>query len=247
MQIVASLFLIALVCAPAMRAQSPAFEIASVKANHSGSGRSSYPRLINGRMTAENATLRMIIRVAYGLTALQIEGPGWLDSDHFDMEAKSPPGVSDSELMPMLQSLLKERFQLAAHHEAKEMPVYKMVLAKGGLKVAPFDPAHIPPTPPRNGATSMIIGAMTMSQLAGRITPDAGRTVLDKTGLGATLYFCAATYSSLNAQAADAAAEPGAVDVFGALEQQLGLKLEPAKAPLDILVVDHAERVPIEN
>ena len=139
-------------------AQQPKFEVTSVKVNRSGDGRSSYPGLTNGRMTAENATLRMILRVAYGLTALQIEGPGWLDSDRFDLEAKSPPGVPDSELMPMLQSLLKERFQLAAHRETKEMPVYDLIVAKGGIKVAPFDPAHIPPTPPRNGATSMIIG-----------------------------------------------------------------------------------------
>lgn len=83
---------------------------------------SSSPWLINGRMTAENATLRMILRAAYGLTALQINGPDWLDSDRFDLEAKSPPGVPDSELMPMLQSLLKERFQLTAHRETKKCP-----------------------------------------------------------------------------------------------------------------------------
>jgi uncharacterized protein (TIGR03435 family) len=228
-------------------AQSPKFEVTSVKVNRSGDGRSSYPQLTNGRMTAHNATLRMILRSAYGLSALQINGPDWMDSDRFDLDAKSSPGVADSELMPMLQWLLKERFQLAAHRETKEMPVYDLIVAKGGLKVVPFDPAHIPPTPPRNGATSMIIGPMTMAQLAGRITPDAGRTVLDKTGLGETRYFCAATFSSLSAQAPDTTAEPGAPDLFSALEQQLGLKLEPAKEPLEILVVDHAERVPTEN
>jgi uncharacterized protein (TIGR03435 family) len=247
MRIAGSVLVIAVVCTSGTRAQSPAFEVATVKENHSRSGRSSSPWLINGRMTAENATLRMILRAAYGLTALQIEGPSWLDSDRFDLEAKSPPGVPDSELMPMLQSLLKERFQLAAHHETKEMPVFDMVVAKGGLKIAPFDPAHIPPTPPRNGAASMIIGPMTMSQLAGRITPDAGRPVLDKTGLDATRYFCAATFSPLSAQSADSAPESGLPDIFRALEQQLGLKLEPAKEPLEILIVDHAERVPTEN
>ncbi len=247
MRIAGSVLVIALVCTSITRAQSPAFEVATAKVNHSGSGRSSFPWLLNGRMTAQNATLRMILRAAYGLTAMQIEGPGWLDSDRFDIEAKSPPGVPDSELMPMLQSLLKERFQLAAHHETREMPVYDLVVAKGGLKIAPFDPAHIPPTPPRNGATSMIIGPMTMSQLAVRITPDAGRPVLDKTGLGATRYFCAATYSSLSAQQADSAPESASPDIFKALDQQLGLKLEPAKEPLEILIVDHAERVPSEN
>lgn len=247
MQITGSVLLIAVICTSGTRAQSPAFEVATAKVNRSGDGRSSFPWLINGRMTAENATLRMILRAAYGLTALQINGPDWLDSDRFDLEAKSPPGVPDSELMPMLQSLLKERFQLTAHRETKEMPVFDMVVAKGGLKIAPFDPAHIPPTPPRNGATSMIIGPMTMAQLAGRITPDAGRPVLDKTGLDATRYFCAATFSPISAQSADSAPESGTPDIFRALEKQLGLKLEPAKEPLEILIVDHAERVPTEN
>jgi hypothetical protein len=76
MRIAGSVLVIALACTSGARAQAPAFEVANVKENHSGSGRSSSPWLINGRMTAENATLRMILRVAYGLTALQIEGPG---------------------------------------------------------------------------------------------------------------------------------------------------------------------------
>lgn len=247
MQSVGSLLLITLVCAPGMRAQSPAFEVASIKVNRSGDGRSGYPRLTNGRMTAQNATLKMTLQVAYGLSALQIDGPGWMDSDRFDLEAKSPQGVPDSELMPMLQSLLMERFHLAAHRETKETPVYDLIVAKVGLKIAPFDPDHVPPTPPRNGAASMIIGALTMSQLAYNITPAAGRPVLDKTGLNAVRYFCAVTFSPLTAQSEDSTPESGPLDIFRALEQQLGLKLEPAKEPLDILIVDHAERVPTEN
>lgn len=86
----------------------------------------------------------------------------------------------------------------------------------------------------------MIIGPMTMAQLASRITPAAGRTVLDRTGLGATRYFFAVTYSPLSAQPAESAPESGALDIFRALEQQLGLKLEPAREPLEILIVDHA-------
>ncbi len=226
--------------------QAQTFDVASVRVNRFGDGSSSYPSLTNGRLTAKNATLRMILQTAYGLSALQINGPGWLDSDRYDLEAKSPPGVPDTEIMPMLQSLLKARFLLTTHRESREMPVYDLIVAKEGLKVSPFDPEHIPPTPPRNGASSMIIGPMTMSQLADHMTPAAGRTVLNKTGLEGR-YFCALSYSPLAAEATGSAANPGPLDIFAAVQQQLGLKLEPAKEPLDILIVDHAERVPTEN
>ncbi len=230
----------------ALRAQSPAFEVATVKVNRSGSGASDGPRLTNGRLSAENATLRRFLQVAYDLNAVQISGPGWLDSDRFDLAAKSPDGVPDSDLMPMLQSLLKERFQLTVHRENKEMPVYDLVVAKDGLKISVVDPSHMPPTPPRNGVASMIIGPMTMSQLANTLTPPAGRPVIDKTGL-AERYFCAVTFSPLAAQTNSNATEAAPLDIFAAVQEQLGLKLEPAKAVREILVVDHAERIPREN
>jgi uncharacterized protein (TIGR03435 family) len=232
--------------AAALWAQSPAFEVASVKVNRSGDGMSSYPRLTNGRVTAVNTTLSKILQVAYGLGALQITGPGWIDSDRFDLDGKSPEGVPDSDVMPMLQALLKERFHLSAHLEKKEVPVYNLVVAKEGPKFQPFDPSHIPPAPPRNGASSMIIGPVTMIQLAGSLTSAAGRPVMNKTGLDGR-YFCAVVFSPLAAQSTGNASDSGPLDIFQAVQQQLGLKLEPAKTPLDILVVDHAERVPTEN
>jgi uncharacterized protein (TIGR03435 family) len=245
MRMVAILFLAA-IAGSVLRAQGLAFEVATVKVNRSGSGSSNGPRLTNGRLSAENATLKQFLQAAYDLNALEISGPGWLDSDRFDLIAKSPQGVPDSDLMPMLQSLLKERFQLTAHRENKEMPVYDLIVAKDGLKISVFDPSHIPPTPPRNGAASMIIGAMTMPQLAHSLTPAAGRPVVDKTGLEGR-YFCAVTFSPLAAQANSNMADVAPLDLFAAVQQQLGLRLEPTKAPREILVVDHAERIPSEN
>ena len=246
MRIAAGIIVVIVSTGSALRAQSPAFEVATVKVNRSGSGASNGPRLTNGRLFAENATLKRFLQVAYDLNALQISGPGWLDSDRFDLAAKSPPGVPDSDLMPMLQSLLKERFQLTVHRENKEMPVYDLIVAKEGLKISVFDPSHIPPTPPRNGAASMIIGGMTMSGLANNLTSAAGRPVIDKTGLEER-YFCAVTFSPLEAQTNSNATDAAPLDIFAAVQQQLGLKLEPAKALREILVVDHAERIPREN
>jgi len=240
-----AIVIVAVTAGQALRAQSLSFDVATVKVNRSVDGSSSYPRLTNGRLAAENATLKMILQAAYGLSSLQIGGPDWLDSDRFDLAGKSPEGVPDSDLMPMLQSLLKERFQLTAHRENKEMPVYDLIVAKDGLKISLFDPSHIPPPPPRNGAASMIIGPMTMSQLANNLTSAAGRPVLDKTGLEGR-YFCAVAFSPLAARATGTA-DADALDIFAAVQQQLGLRLEAKKEPIEFLIVDRAERVPHEN
>lgn len=230
----------------ALRAQSPTFEVATVKLNRSGSGGANFPRLTNGTLAAQNVSLKMMLQSAYGLSSLRITGPDWLDSDRFDLGGKAPQGVPDTEFMPMLQSLLKERFQLAVHYESREMPVYNLVVAKSGLRILPFDPAHPPPVPPRNGAASMIMGSGTMTQLADQLTGAAGRPVLNKTGLEGR-YGYVFTFSPLALQAASGPADPDPMDVFQSVQQQLGLKLESAKESIEILVVDHAERVPTEN
>jgi uncharacterized protein (TIGR03435 family) len=226
--------------------QLPKFEVASVKVNHSDGGQQGYPRLVNSKLSAENTTMRSILQVAYGFTALQISGPGWLDSDHFDLAATSPEGVPDSELMPMLQALLKDRFGFAAHIDKKETSVYNLVVLKEGPKFRIFDAAHIPPAPARNGASAMIIGPMTMTDLAGHLTSTVGRLVLNKTGLEGR-YFCAVTFTPLTTQTNEVATGSGALDIFAAIQLQLGLTMESAKEPVDILVIDHAERVPTEN
>src|ERR1700689_1962148 len=129
-------------------AQSPAFEVATVKVNRSGENGAGRPDLRNGVLTAWNVTMRMILRAAYDLHESRIIGPDWLDSDRFDLAGKAPAGVPDTEFMPMLQALLKERFQLAVHRETKEMAVFDMVVTKGGLKIWQFDPARPVPKPP---------------------------------------------------------------------------------------------------
>jgi uncharacterized protein (TIGR03435 family) len=90
--------------------------------------------------------------------------------------------------MPMLQSLLKDRFHLALHRETKVMPAFDMVVAKRGLKITPFDPAH-PITPPPGYSGPLNFGVVTMPELAIRLTNDAGRVVLDKTGLNGRYSF----------------------------------------------------------
>ena len=249
MRIPASVLVVAALIAAA-QAQSPAFEVATVKMNHSGENCDGRPDLRNGVLTARNVTMRMILRAAYDLPESEIIGPDWLDSDRFDLAGKAPAGVPDTEFMPLLQALLKERFQLAVHRETKEMPVFDIVVAKGGLKIWPFDPAHpvVKPPLPANVTSAMVAsdGIFTMPQLATHLTAAAGRPVPDQTGLEGRYGFFL-FWTQLSAQSADADAGSGPPDFFAAVEQQPGLRLQPNKEPVGIPIVDHAERVPAEN
>lgn len=219
------------------------FEVTSVKANHSGSGPSRYPRLTKGKLSATNITVKSMLEVAYGVNSQQIGGPAWIDSDRFDLAATSPEGVADTEVKPMLQALMKDRFGLAAHIEMREMPVYNMVVGRDKLKIRPFDPAVAPLHPAMMpGATNATAGNQTMPEIAdllGRIT---GRPVIDKTGLeGRYAYFI--QYGQLGGTSGPEQAP----DIFGAVQEQLGLKLESARASLRMIVVDNINRTPTEN
>ena len=232
--------------APWLLAQSLEFEVASIKVNQTGSGGSNFPRLKNGALSAENVSLLMLLQAAYDLSAVRIVGPSWLDSDRYDVVGKSPQGVSDSELMPMLQALLKDRFRISDHREMKEMPIYEMIVVKDGLKMSAFDPTHPLVSPPnRNRGGAMIVGSGTMPQLAKMISGSAGRPVLDKTGLNGR-YNYILSFTPLSAQAAESVSD-SPPDLFTAVQQQLGLKLESKKEPIEILVIDHAERAPAGN
>ncbi len=130
-------------------AQSPAFEVAAVKPNHTEDHPRTYPRLHNGTFSAEAASMKTLLEIAYGFTEQRINGPAWLDAERYDITARAPEGTADSQVMPLLQSLLEDRFRLKSHFEMKELPAYDMVVSKGGSKLKPFDPAH-PPILPRD-------------------------------------------------------------------------------------------------
>lgn len=234
---------VAIIAVPIVRAQAPAFEVVSIKANQSDSGNSNLPYLRNGKLTATNVSLLMLLEAAYDLSASRISGPSWLDSDRYDLEARSPAGVPDSDMMPMLQAMLKERFRLEIHRERKELPVYELVVAKEGLKIPLFDGTN-PPKPTRIYRGALGMGIVTMPELAKRISSPAGRPVVDKTGLEGK-YSYVLTYVPLSAESRSAS-DP-APDFFEAVRQQLGLRLEPKKDAIEIIVIDHADRVPSAN
>ncbi|HEY4085172.1 MAG TPA: TIGR03435 family protein, partial [Bryobacteraceae bacterium] len=205
-----------------------------------------YSGLQNGHFQSTNTTMRQILENAWHLSSVQIDGPTWIDSDHYDIGAKSPEGVPDDKLEPMLQALLKERFHLDAHLEQKERPVYNLVVLKTGPKIKPFktgDPITMMVPPRMAGGSGMMTATKnTMDQLAIGLADPTDRPVINKTGLAGP-YTYVLQYGQI-----DHSDQPnGAPDIFGAVQQQLGLKLEPAKAIVPTLIVDHADRVPTGN
>jgi uncharacterized protein (TIGR03435 family) len=237
---------------PMLLAQSLEFEVATVKVNRTNSGRSNFPSLRNGTLTAQNVSMLELLQAAYDVSALRVTGPEWLSSDRFDLVGRSPEGVPDSELMPMLQALLKDRFRLFVHREMKETPVYEMIVAKSGVKMLPYDPRSPLLLSPPNRGGSVIIGSSTMLQLANRITASADRPVINKTGLEGRYTYALTFFASVVSPAEGAppigeSSDLAAPDLFAAVQQQLGLKLVPKKEVIEILVVDHADRVPSEN
>jgi len=187
-------------------AAGPTYEVASVKPNTSNSGMIRFmgpPQ--SATFTATNATLQILITLAYQVKPFQIEGAnGWIASDRFDISAKPPEGsVTREQSWMMLQALLEDRFKLAVHRTTKEVPIYALTAAKGGLKIKPASedtcfkmvPGGPPPPPPGPGGRPVIPcggffmgpntlqgGGISMSQLADGLTNILGRPVIDKSG-----------------------------------------------------------------
>jgi len=237
---IAAIAAIGIVAAPQLRAQSgdaaPSFEAASIKPTQmTGEGASidRHP----GMWVMRNVTLQDCIREAYGVTDSQISGEKWLASDRYDIVAKIPPGVTTSQHPAMLQALLAERFQLAVHRGTKEMPVYALIVAKNGPKLQAAESEHRGIT---SGPGHMSAVAITMSRLATFLSGDRAQlehTVVDHTGLSGTFTF----QLEWTPDDKQGAGTPGP-SIFAALQEQLGLKLEAAKAQVEILIVDHAEK-----
>jgi uncharacterized protein (TIGR03435 family) len=230
----------------------PAFDAVSIKPNNSAAGgRSSGPggglQFTPAGVAGRNVTVRRIVSAAYHLTQFQLSGgPAWLDSDRFDLNARSEAPAERDRLRQMLQTMLAERFKLVVHTATKEMPVYAMVVGKKGSKILEWKEGEPMPKVPgapsgsggRRGGSSPSGGRffdhLTMQSFAETLTndPHVGRPVLDKTGFRG-LYV-------INFQWDD---DEGFIS---ALEDATGLKFEPRKTPIEVLTIDYVEK-PSEN
>ena len=227
-------------------AAPPAFEVASVKVSSEAAGRPSEDVTPAG-VTFRNANLTLIMRWAYKLPASQISGPPWLEDERFDIVAKAAGPAKEDEMRPMMQTLLTERFKLQVHRETRTMPVFALVEAKGGHKMKPSSPDSKAEAKQDPVKGSIVTGA-TMAELALDMAGPLNAPVLDMTGLKGGYDFIINIRAHLptDRKPGDPPPDP-AVIFMEAVQKDLGLRLEPRKAPVEVLVIDHMERRPIEN
>ena len=255
----------------------PRFEVATIKPS-AGGNRSSMGMNRSGDFEATNMSVKSLVAEAYRVKTFEVDGgPGWIGSDTFDVSAKPTvdpgPGATTKEaygqIQLMLQSLLADRYALKVHHETKELPVYALAVAKGGLKLTPPDcvkpdAANPPPSPVpgqsppafcgntrvnRNGQNLVLTATgITTARLASTLSGLVHRTVIDRSDttqpFNATLEWApdqGVEGAPTTGDAAGAAESTGA-SIFTALQEQLGLKLEPTKGPVEVLVIDHVEK-----
>ncbi len=247
-------FAIALLALAAF-AQTPAqhsFEVASIKpADPNARGSSSHT---DRRMVMiQNWTAKRLVQRAFGVEDYQITGgPNWLDSYHFNINAKvdeSEPEIKGVEgqkmLAAMYQTLLVERFQFQFHRETKTLPIYHLVSAKNGFKLTPV--AATGSQSMNSNGGSLTSQGVDMPALAVFLSRTLERPVLDTTGITGVFDFKLEWTPPQDAppKAGDNN-DPAGPSIFTALQEQLGLRLESAKGPVEIIVVDHAEK-PTEN
>jgi uncharacterized protein (TIGR03435 family) len=227
------------------------------------------------RFTVRNYLLRQLILWAYGLKGYQLSAPAWLESmdflnsDKVDIDATLAPGATKEQFLVMLRNLLVDRFGLRTHREQREVPIFALVIGKVGRHLkenteadlsSEFEgslpangPDGFPAMPP--GYTGMFVHVSgdrirlkymrySMPKFADGLWLNAGRPVVDRTGLRGNYDF----FLEFRREPPESATEPGdAPDIHGAIQQQLGLKLAPDKGTIDMLVIDHAGRVPSAN
>lgn len=219
-------------------ADKAAFEVAAIHAadvTRITAGATSSSRTFTDRCELRGYTLKALVKMAYGLQDYQLTGgPKWFDSDRYDIDAKLPAGGSARQVPQMMQALLADRFQLAIHREIRTVSAYALVVDKNGPKLTPA--AGVPMGGFGWGPRMIGSKSATMAEFAERLADAVQHPVIDQTGLTGNYAV------QLNFAPVDPATPDPGPSIFSALQDQLGLKLEPTKAPLDVTVVDRAEK-----
>jgi len=230
-------------------AQTPRFEVAAIRPSNSEemNGPSGIETR-RGLVRASNVTLKRIIAGAYGIGEYRVlsqpGGPGWIESDRFQITAKADQPVGDEALDEMLKTLLVERFNLQLHRESRPGEALVIGLAKSGPKLQPAGDAHLAYN---NGHGNLEATGVSMGKLAELLSRDLKMLVVDRTGLTGAYNFTLRWDADRPriAEPDDAAADLR-FEISTAISEQLGLTLTPQRLPVEILVIDHAEK-PSEN
>jgi uncharacterized protein (TIGR03435 family) len=224
----------------ALGQQRPSFEVATIKPNTEGSQSFSLNFAPDGRFTARNLSVWNVIRTAYDLRDLQIVGaPAWIKTQGFDIQAQPAAGspAPREQVTLMIQSLLADRFHLKYHREIQQQPGYALVVGSRGAKLAPA----------RQGPSKTLMGdfdiaSMNLKSFASVLEYDLDRPVANQTGIDGN-YALKIEWAS---DRIPADATSGKPSLFTALQEQLGLKLESARVPVEMFVIDSIDQ-PTEN
>src|SRR5688572_17386429 len=232
------------------QAPQPTFEVASIRRNESGSGGSGLNVRPGGAFTATNYSLARLVQYAYNMSESQIVGgPDWIRSDRFDVTARAAADVPRDQIALMVQSLLRDRFKLRLRPDKREMQVLELLLARGDGRVGPnlrdcADPdiraATNSVTAPRGGAAAAG-GCGSLARLVGFVGAQMNSIVVDKTGLKGEW-----RYSIMFGPDLQDSGNPDLVPFATALREQLGLRLERTRGPVDVLVIESVD-TPTEN
>jgi uncharacterized protein (TIGR03435 family) len=242
--VIAVTVLLSLTIITAAQNQPLAFEVASVKPSKvdaSSSGINSG----NGRIYGYNVTLKRCIMGAYAVGPNEIiSGPDWLDSERFEITAKAEEPVGDRVLMTMLQTLLAERFKLELHREAKPTDAYVLEITNKATKLEHGDGQG---ATTNNGRGHIVATNASMDRFAEILSRQMDRPVVNRTGLNGVFNLTLqwTPDGTRPAKADDGAAIEGP-SIFTAIQEQLGLRLRAQRVPIEVLVIDHAEK-PVAN
>jgi uncharacterized protein (TIGR03435 family) len=215
------------------------FEVVSIRpVPPDTEGRISEP--VGTEFRAHAMQLSILVQMTFGINANQIEMPEWAQGVKFDIAAKTGSNVplTYEQMKPLMEKMLAERFKMTYHRETRAVQGYNMVAAKGGLKLEEAQPGSSKGGGGGPGAIDM--PNTTMKGLSGMLAAMLGRPVADKTG-------AAGDYEVKLRFAPDDDAESTLPSIFTAVQEQLGVKLQSAKVPVEMVVIDHLEKVPTEN
>jgi uncharacterized protein (TIGR03435 family) len=247
---------------PAPATVATTFEVASVRVSQVGKSGGEGSRRENIQFSPDSVTMRNVsfrssIRWAYHVMDYQINGPDWLGNERYDIAAKSAAPVTEDQLRVMLQGLLADRFKLTLHRVTKELPAYVLVVAKNGPKFKESTEDGEMSVRPDQGRLQVTVQRAPVSQLVDGLSQMLRAPIIDQTGLkgkyDVTIDVAkyipdmeAARKSAAEGGAGAAALDPVPI-IMNGLQEELGLKLESRKVPLDLLIIDRAEKVPTEN
>jgi uncharacterized protein (TIGR03435 family) len=232
------------------------FEVATIKPtpeDNAGNGQPSITMFLpGGGFHRTNSTLKQLVRIAYGVQDFQVSGgPNWADGDRFDVEAKSESNASRDQVLLMIQALLKDRFKLKIRRDTKEGSIYTLLVGKNGSRLQ-----SVPESEPANVRINRFMGKRSMTQFAEYLSSVVGQPVVDKTALSGffdiKLEFTPEQFRGrtsangepprVNGESIDA----NGPSIFTAIQEQLGLRREPAKGTVQSLIIESAER-PTDN